>query len=438
MATASATITTGLTAAQKVYYVEQFLARYSAIAIAQKFGQSVPIDPNNSTTANWFRYHQASLVTAAATVEGDTAALTYSALTGMSITSTIATWNGQFEFSTLQYKTSRDPLLKGGTEVMADQAAESIDWNTLYVIAESGITCLPVNGVSASTGAVITTQIAEDATLVSASASTTVLVVSSSNGFTISNASTSALVGGWVTFTRGAGYGHASRISASTSGGAGPIQPTITIQDAAPQTPSTATQTTSPVGPPTHIFVSSPFNSSDIMVSSDILTTGALRKTEEILFKNKARKFADGYYAAVIRPEVYTTLLSDSVWQTAMQYQDKGALENNEIGKWSQIKFFRSTTPSNYAVASATLASFSLAPGGDNVAGTGRLHLTYVFGQDAFGTVKLAGSGFPEINMEMGPTKSDVNDLYGRMGWKVYWAVKALNANFCVGIVSYA
>lgn len=242
-----------------------------------------------------------------------------------------------------------------------------------------------------------------------------------------------------MTFTRGAGYGHCSRISASTSGGAGPIQPAITIQDAAPQTPSTATQTTSPVGPPTHVYIASPFNSTDVMTTSDIITTGCFRKTEEILFKNKARKFADGYYAAVIRPEVYTTLLGDTVWQTAMQYQNLPALENNEIGKWSQIKFFRSTTPANYILGvSASMASFSLAPSGTNVPGTGRLHVTYVFGQDAFGTVKLANSGFPEINMEMGSTKSDVNDLYGRMGWKVYWAVKALNANFCVGIMSYA
>lgn len=433
MATAAATITTGLSAAQKTFYINEFLARYSAICVAQRFGQSVPIDPNNSTTANWFRYHPASLQTAAATVEGDTAALTYKAFTGMSITSTISTWNDQFEFSMLHYKTSRDPLLKGATEVMADQAAESIDWNTLYTIAESGITCLPANAVSASTGAITTTLVAEDATLTAAS--TTALTTSASLGFTITNSSTSALVGGWVTFTRGAGYGHASRISASTSASGINV---ITIQDACPQTPCTNTQTTSPNGPPTHIYVASPFNSTDIMTSSDIITTGCLRKTEEILFKNKARKFADGYYAAVIRPEVYTTLLSDTVWQTAMQYQDKGALENNEIGKWSQIKFFRSTTPANYNVASATLSSFSLAPSGDNTGGTGRLHMTYVFGQDAFGTVKLSGSGFPEMNIETGPTKSDPNDLYGRMGWKVYWAVKALNANFCVGIVSYA
>jgi hypothetical protein len=431
VATAAATTTTGLSAAQKTYYVNEFLARYSAICVAQRFGQSVPIDANNSTTANWFRYHPASLVTAAATVEGDTAALTYSAFTGMSITSTVATWNGQFEFSTLQYKTSRDPLLKGGTEVMADQAAESIDWNTLYIIAESGITCLPANAVSASTGAVVTTLIAEDVTL--GTATTTALTVSASLGFGLS-ISASYLVGGWVTFTRGAGYGHASRISAQTSA----ADPIITIQDAAPQTPSTATQTTSPIGPPTHLWIASPFNTADPVASGDVINTGVLRKTEEILFKNKARKFSDGYYAAVIRPEVYTTLLADSVWQTAMQYQDKGALENNEIGKWSQIKFFRSTTPANYITTSGTMNSFSLAPSGNNVPGTGRIHVTYVFGQDAFGTVKLANSGFPEMNIEIGPTKSDPNDLYGRMGWKVYWAVKALNANFCVGIFSYA
>lgn len=432
MATAASTVTTGLTAAQKTFYVNEFLARYQAVCVAQKFGQSVPISPNESTTANWFRYHPASIQTAAATVEGDTAALTYKAFTGMSITSTIGTWNDQFEFSMLHYKTSRDPLLKGATEVMAQQAAESIDWNTLYTIAESGITCLPVNAVSASTGAVTTTLIAEDATL--GTATTTALTVSASLGFTATVTSTSSLVGGWVTFTKGAGYGHASRISANTSAGS----PVITIQDACPQTPCTATQTTSPNGPPTHIYVASPFNSTDIMTSSDILTTGALRKTEEILFKNRAMPFADGYYAAVIRPEVYTTLLADSVWQTAMQYQDKAALQENEIGKWSKIKFFRSTTPANYAVASATLSSFSLAPSGDNTGGTGRLHMTYVFGQNAFGTVQLSGNGFPEMNIETGPTKSDPNDLYGRMGWKVYWAVKALNANFCVGIVSYA
>lgn len=430
MATASATTTSTLSAAQKTFYVNQFLAHYERVCVAQKFGQSVPIDANTGTTANWFRYHPADIQTAAATVEGDTAALTYKPFTGMSITSTVGTWNDQFEFSMLHYKTSRDPLLSKATDIMAQQAAESIDWNTLYTIAEKGITCLPANAVSASTGAVTTTLIAEDATLTTAT--TTVLTVSASNGFTITNTSTSALVGGWVTFIRGRGYGHASRISASTSAGS----PAITIQDAAPETPITATDTSG--NPITHVYIASPFNSTDIMTSSDIISTGALRKAEEILFKNRAMPFADGYYAVVIRPEVYTTLLGDTIWQTGMQYSNLSNLENNEIGKWSKMKFFRSTTPANYQVASATLSSFSLAPSGDNTGGTGRLHLTYVFGQDAFGTVKLENSGFPEMNIETGPTKSDPNDLYGRMGWKVYWAVKPLNANFCVGIVSYA
>lgn len=435
MATAAATTTSTLSGALKTFYINEFLAHYERVCVAQKFGQSVPIDQNSGTTANWFRYHPADIQTAAASVEGDTAALTYKGFYGVAVTATIETWNDQFEFSMLHYKTSRDPLLRKATQIMAQQAAESIDWNTLYTIAEKGITCLPANAVSASTGAVTTTLIAEDAIPVLAS-TTTALNVSNSYGWTITNSSTSALVGGWVTFTRGYGYGHCSRISASTS--ASP--PVITIQDAAPETPVTATDTSGK--PITHLWIASPFNSTDIMTSSDVITTGCLRKAEEILFKNRAMPFADGYYAAVIRPEVYTTFTGDTAWQTAMQYQNLGNLENNEIGKWSRIKFFRSTTPANYAVASATLSSFSLAPGGDNTTGTGRLHMTYVFGQDAFGTVKLDGTGFPEMNIKI-PGSDDgntenVNNLYGRMGWKTYWKVKPLNANFCVGIVSYA
>ena len=169
------------------------------------------------------------------------------------------------------------------------------------------------------------------------------------------------------------------------------------------------------------------------MAAGDVLTTEILQKAEEILFKNGAMPFDDGNFVCAIHPVVYRYLLTDSTWVAAMQNSKLSGLENNDLGVWSRIKFVRMTTPARYASTHATANSFSST--------AGNIYVTLVFGRDAYGVVALSGKGEPQLSIKI-PSPNDgntenPNNLYGTMGWKLYWKAKPLNANFMVGIMTY-
>lgn len=430
MATNAGTTTTTLSEAMKTYYKDTFLAHFKEGLVLQGMGQAVPLPLHSGKTVNWFRYHPFAKVTSAATVEGDTAALTYKSFTGMNVEGTVETWNDQFEFSELLYLTSRDPFLARGTELIGQQAAESIELQTLKTLCENNIWPIDVRQVNSSgedqvfyftEGVVVSSVVSTSA---AGSYQVSLRAVSSTGGLTISNASLSASVvkGGWAVASKGAAYGYSSRIEAFTS-----AAQTITLAGAPPEVMESAGDTN-----PTYLTVCSPF--SVAQTSAAKVTTKVLQKAEEVLFKNGAPTFEDGNFHAYIQPEVYRQLLADTDWVTSIT-RDPGSegLRNNELGVWSRTKFFRGTTLARYAVTAQTYNSFS--------ATTGRVAVTLVMGRDSFGTIALEGRGMPEMNIKI-PNPNDgntenVNNLYGRSGWKLYWKVKPLNANFCVGIFSY-
>lgn len=434
MAAAATTTTSTLSTAMKTYYYNTFLSHFKEQLVLQGMGQPAPLPLHSGKTVNWFRYHPFAVVTSAATNEGETdtgTGLTYKGFTGFNVESTVETWNDQFEFSELLYLTSRDPFLARGTELIGQQAAESIERETLRVLCEYNIWPIDARQVLAS-GEDVTAYVNEGIVLSSVESTTVAAsyiihteAPSSAYGMTFSNLtlSDSILTGGWVCVSKGAGYGYCSRITDFVSD-----NQELTLSIAPPEMLQSQGD-----GNPTQLTVCQPFNLT--MTSAALITTAVLQKAEEVLFKNGAPTFEDGNFRAYIQPQIYRQLLSDASWKLSIQNdQGSAGLRNNDLGVWSRTRFMRATTGARYAKTAMTLNAFS--------ATAGNVFVTLVMGRDAFGVVALEGRGMPEMNIKI-PNPNDnntanVNNLYGRAGWKMYWKVQPLNANFCVGIFSYA
>lgn len=79
------------------------------------------------------------------------------------------------------------------------------------------------------------------------------------------------------------------------------------------------------------------------LAPTDILTYAELKKAVRTLRRNKCKPFADGFYHAIVHPDVVYDLTSDPMWVDVSKYQDKTKVEKYELGTIYKIKFFEST-----------------------------------------------------------------------------------------------
>lgn len=79
--------------------------------------------------------------------------------------------------------------------------------------------------------------------------------------------------------------------------------------------------------------------------SSDKLTYQLVQKAVRTLEKNKAKRFGDGFYHAIVGPETKYDLMNDQYFVDISKYQNSGNMERNEIGKMFGVKFFETNTP---------------------------------------------------------------------------------------------
>jgi len=73
---------------------------------------------------------------------------------------------------------------------------------------------------------------------------------------------------------------------------------------------------------------------------------------------------------------------------------------------------------------------------GSTEASTVTVYHTFVFGKNAYGTVQLEGQPDSRIYVKTPGPQSTSNplDIYSTVGWKAFFAVKTLNANWLVNI----
>lgn len=99
------------------------------------------------------------------------------------------------------------------------------------------------------------------------------------------------------------------------------------------------------------------------ITSADVLTYKLVQKAVRTLEKNKAKRFGDGFYHAIVGPETKYDLMNDQYFIDISKYQSSGNMERNEIGKMFGVKFFETNTPMLFEKESylyGTVASVAL------------------------------------------------------------------------------
>lgn len=79
------------------------------------------------------------------------------------------------------------------------------------------------------------------------------------------------------------------------------------------------------------------------ITAANVLTFAEIKKAVRTLKRNNVKPFPDGYYHAIVHPDVVHDLTSDPLWVDVAKYQDKEKIEKYELGRINKVKFFEST-----------------------------------------------------------------------------------------------
>ena len=99
--------------------------------------------------------------------------------------------------------------------------------------------------------------------------------------------------------------------------------------------------------------------------STDKLTFAEIKKAVRNLKRKNVKPFADGFYHAIVHPDVVHDLTADTMWVDVAKYQDKVKTERYELGTIYKVKFFESTNAmvfkANTSNVSMTATAFDAA-----------------------------------------------------------------------------
>lgn len=159
------------------------------------------------------------------------------------------------------------------------------------------------------------------------------------------------------------------------------------------------------------------------VATSDTIDGSEIRKAYRTLMVNKAQKFENGYFRAIIPVSVAQDLRGDSEWLDAHRYTNADNIKSGLVGRLHGVEFFETN---NEEI--------------DTDAGAGNVDVysTFIFGKNAYGVVDLAGQGEPIIFYKR-PNSGDTSnplDLYSTVGWKIHFATKVLNSDWLIELKS--
>ncbi len=153
------------------------------------------------------------------------------------------------------------------------------------------------------------------------------------------------------------------------------------------------------------------------VAATDVISGAEIRKAVRTLKTNKALPFEDGLFHGIIQPYQSYDLFANSEWLNSIIYTDASQMKDGIVGKLHGV-LFRETNQ------------------GSTEASTVTVYHTFVFGKNAYGTVQLEGQPDSRIYVKTPGPQSTSNplDIYSTVGWKAFFAVKTLNANWLVNI----
>jgi N4-gp56 family major capsid protein len=161
--------------------------------------------------------------------------------------------------------------------------------------------------------------------------------------------------------------------------------------------------------------------------TDDALTALDILDASTNLRVNNART-SNGYFTAVMAPEVARDLMNDDDWLEASKYGDVDQLYRGEAGRYMGVRVVTTTNPYRQLVTSGQHTY--------NAAGT--VYSTFVVGDQAYGGVDLStmSAYAPKMMISQGPDKSDPLAQLTTVGFKFYYGSAVLNANHAVNIYS--
>ena len=413
----------------QVYYDKKFLSRVKDNLFMHQFAQKRNIPSGGGKQIRFFRYHDIANVTTPLT-EGTNPDPT--AVTGCEVNRNLEEWGAFSQHSSLISRTHIDKGLAKVSEVWGDNAGRSIDLRTLKEVVTNG--CHTIRADNANTGGIAAGVKAM--TVGSTTACSTTVTYADAAALT-----SDVLIGGHITFTSGKNYGQSRYISANASAAAeSTITVTLPFENAA-----SAGDT---------FIVSHPGRSNmttfaaDAMGTGDVITHKTMTKLWERLKTTKAAPYQGGYYILMLSPTTHAGFMSDATWIGLQQYQPKemSNLANGEIGRYMGFKVvtttqpFRCTLPTTVTTGGPGQTDTNYYTAGVNYSETGTGHYSLGFGREAFGVTAIPGHNKPKIIVK-NPGPSDTGNPLNRfstVGWEMTYVPCALNALWCVAVVSGA
>lgn len=152
------------------------------------------------------------------------------------------------------------------------------------------------------------------------------------------------------------------------------------------------------------------------IVAADIITVADVRKIALQLTLNRARKI-NGFWQCITHPRVTFDLQATAEWVTANQFHQTGNQFDGSLGTLYGVKFWETDKAKVYVDG-----------GSGSVVD---VYVSLIFGQNAFGVVKLAGQNLQTIYKPLGSAgTADALNQQSTMGWKATFGTKILQEAF--------
>lgn len=171
----------------------------------------------------------------------------------------------------------------------------------------------------------------------------------------------------------------------------------------------------------TNVLYAGGKTSRSALTSADVVTSRDIRKAVRTLKNSLAMPFDDGYYVALVNPNVTFDLQDDDDWKKVSQNQDKLNIYSGEVAKLFGCRFIETTQAKVFEGAGAE---------GVDVASI------IILGRYAYGYTSLTGANPRVIVKPHGSAGTgDPLDQVASVGWKMDgFAVKLLQPEYAVRI----
>ena len=151
------------------------------------------------------------------------------------------------------------------------------------------------------------------------------------------------------------------------------------------------------------------------------LTVDECFKAARFLKTQKAQKI-NGYYVAIIHPDVAYDLMRSEDWVNANQYAGSTNLFEGEIGRVAGIRFVETTEAKIFAKAGASSKD---------------VYATLVLGDNAYGVTEVEGGGLQHIVKQLGSSgTADPLNQRATVGWKAMKTAERLVEGYMIRIES--